>query len=203
MNNEILNKESNAKMNYKINYDMNDYARDFRNNNIQYFISSPNAQVRKNQQYIRMTGQARSPNYYNSANNKFTFNTTMQLNRTNNNNLHRNKGKLMNNIQKTADSTDYIPKNTGFSKGNNVLEIQQRFDRLQDKINYLQNVITNNEPSKGLIQNNNINNNISITTNKNKNNINSNNITICAAWRISTAIRTATRTSGNRSTSRR
>ena len=174
MNNEILNKESKAKMNYKINYDMNDYARDIRNNNYQYFISSPNSQFRKKPQYIRTTGQARSPNYYNSGNNKYSFNTITQLNRTNNNNFHMNKGKIMNNIQKTADSTDYVPKNTNFSKGSNVMEIQQRFDRLQDKINYLQNVITNKEPSKGLIQNNNINNNNNITNNKN--NINNNNI---------------------------
>ena len=38
------------------------------------------------------------------------------------------------------------------------MEIQERFDWLQDKITHLQNVI-NKEPQNDIIQNNNINNN--------------------------------------------
>ena len=52
------------------------------------------------------------------------------------------------------------------------MEIQERFDRLQDKITHLQNVI-NKEPQNDIMQNNNINNNYIYHSKFNNNTYNS------------------------------
>ena len=148
MNNEVgfnLNK----KMNYT-NYDLNNYK--FESNNRNYANpATTKVKARNIPINMKQNNNSKSPNNF-ISNPKYSNNTYKNFNKLNNKNLNINYTN--NNMQRNAMKGKSFTKNNNNNNiipGKNVNEIQERFDKLQDKINILQNVITNQDPSKDLI----------------------------------------------------
>ena len=150
MNNEMFLKIQNNKMNYNNNYDINNYQINSNTKNYLYTMNNQKAQMMNTPKNIKLNyNNSKSPNNFDSYK-KFNNNTYNNYNRNN----IIDKNLINNNLSRTQKQKSFSQKDNNNTVGvNKAMEIQERFDRLQDKINYLQNVITNKDPVKDLMQN--------------------------------------------------
>ena len=135
MNNDIYLNERNQKMNYNNIYNINDYSTNIVNQ-INTKTQIPTTQKKYN---LNINRTNNDPNYstYNYASN-------IKHNMINNNNNKSdqkiiNNNNINNNRQKKI-LLDNNKQNFNGGNGNQLIEIQKRFDILQNKINHLQNV---------------------------------------------------------------
>ena len=159
MNNEMLPNFRNKKMNYNNNYNRHNYQINSNNqnySNIKVSLKTQMMNIPKNMKLNYNNSKIPNNYNYNSKYNNNTFNNFQNYNISDN-----NTNKIINNkIQRISKPENFSQKNNNnIINENNVMEIQQRFDRLQDKINFLQNEIINKEIPKNLIQEDIIDNN--------------------------------------------
>ena len=152
LNNEFDIKNLNKQMNYtyfNIN-DTNNYQFDSSKKNFAYEIANSKGKAKNIPINMKQNNNSKSPN--NFVSNKYNNNTFNNFNRINNKNLNQ---KFINNMQRIPmTGKNFSQKNNNnIMPGKNIKEIQERFDKLQDKINILQNAITNQNPSKDIMQN--------------------------------------------------
>ena len=152
MNNEMLPNFRSKKMNYNNNYNNHYYQINSNNQNYSNIKVSPKTQMMNIPRNMKLNyNNSKIPNNYN-YNSKYNNNTFSNFTDYNINNDNTNK-IINNKIQRISKPTSFSQKNSNnIISENNVLEIQQRFDRLKDKINFLQNEIINKEIPKNLIQ---------------------------------------------------
>ena len=135
MNNDIYLNERNQKMNYNNIYNINDYSTNIVNQ-INTKTQIPTTQKKYN---LNINRTNNNPNYstYNYASN-IKHNMINNINNKsdqkiiNNNNINNNRQKKI--------LLDNNKQNFNGGNGNQLIEIQKRFDILQNKINHLQNV---------------------------------------------------------------